>query len=259
MKRITAIILLILTTISCQNSKNEENQIKVLQQASLNQFFKNIQLVEDMKRMISQSPNPIQFEDYISEIKSLLQKRSKGIDISYDSIIVKSRDSLNNYQKYLLIEEESNCKFPILDNKGVSDLWYQILMVSEAEYNLLANKYAAKIGLRGIHCHFGAPLLYYFFAPDSIKRQKNSYLVFKRVDMEFPSVKRYTLSNVRVLKNEKQINLPFEITKVDDVSIFRFTPELKGKYTIKVFQKCEEEFEGSINWDRDVTFDFEVY
>jgi hypothetical protein len=259
MKHITAIILLILTTISCQNSKNEANQIKVLQQAALKQFIRNIQLVEELKDVITRSANVKQDEKFMIEIKGVLKKRSQCIDLDYDSIIVKSRDSLNNYQKYLLIEEESNCKFPILDNKGVSDLWYQILMVSEAEYNLLANKYAAKIGLRGIHCHFGAPLLYYFFAPDSIKRQKNSYLVFKRVDMEFPSVKRYTLSNVRVLKNEKQINLPFEITKVDDVSIFRFTPELKGKYTIKVFQKCEEEFEGSINWDRDVTFDFEVY
>jgi hypothetical protein len=259
MKQITAIILLILTTISCQNSKNEANQIKVLQQAALKQFIRNIQLVEELKDVISRSANIKQDEKSMSEIKGVMKKRSQCIDLDYDSIIVKSREMINIYQKYLLTEEESNRKFPILDNKSEIDLWYQILMVSEAEYNLLANKYASKICIRNLYCGFGTPLLYYFFASDSIKSQKNSYLVLKKVGKEFSDVKRYSLSKIRIFRNKKQINLPFEITKVDDVSIFRFTPELKGKYTIKVFQKCEEEYEWYLNWDRDISFDFEVY
>ncbi len=256
MKQITAIILLIMTFISCQNSKNEENQIKVLQEAAIKQFMKNNRIFDDMKGVTTRSANIMNDEKYLIDIKSILQKRAQCVDLGYDSIIVKSKGKLNEYQKYLL-KDESNRKFPTLDNKSNLDLWYQILMVSETENNVLSN-YAAKICIREIRCYFGTPLLYYFFAPDSIKAQKNSYLIFKRVDKEFPNVKKYSLSKIRVFKNDKLINLSFEMTKIDDVTIFRFTPELKGKYTIKVFQKCEEEYEWSVNWDKDITFDFEV-
>ena len=257
MKQITSFILLILSIISCQNSKKEENQIKVLQEAAIKQFMKNNSILEDMKEVISRSANIVNDEKYLSDIKSILQKRSQCIEIDYDSVIVKSKDKLNNYQKYLL-KDESNRKFPILDNESNLDLWYQILMVSETEYNVMSN-YAAKIGIKEIRCYFGTPLIYYFFAPESIETQKNSYLIFKRVDKEFPEVKKYSISKIRIFRNEAKINLPFEMTKVDDVTIFRFTPELKGKYTIKAFQKCEEKYEWSVKWDKDITFDFEVH
>ena len=257
MKQLILIILLIITTTSCENSKKEENQIKVLQEAALKQFMQNTQIVEEVKGVVLSSANIKEDEKYLSGIKGVLKKRSECLDLGYDSIIIKSKDKLNNYQKYLL-KDESNRKLPIIENKKNLDLWFQILMVSEAEYNFLANNYASKIGISSMYFHFGTVLLYNFFAPDSIKSKANSYLIFKRVDEEFPEIKKYSLSKIRVYRNGVLVNLPFGITKIDDVTIFRFTPKLKGKYTIKAFQKCEEEYEWSVKWDKDITFDFDV-
>ncbi len=258
MKQISAIILIILITISCQNSTNEEKQIKILQQAATHQFFENEQIIGKIRDVINRSANIGQDEKYLNDAKRILQKRSQCIELSFDSISVRSENKLNLYHNYLTTNDKNSHNYPILNDKNTINLWYRVLLIAGKEHDIISD-YAAKICIREIHCYFGPPRLYDFFAPDSIKKQKYNYLIFKRVNKDFPNINQYSLSKLQIFRNNKLINLPLEITKVDDTTIFRFTPTLKGQYTIKAFQKCEEKYEWSVNWDEDVTFDFEVH
>jgi hypothetical protein len=228
--------LLIITTISaCKKEQPNQEHLNILKESAQMWHFKSIQLHEKYKNDSIQSINQSDYKDALKESKYILKLHEQYLKCTYDSTQNISYDSLLVYEKLLAKKLPANYQIPKIEDRTNLGYWVKIVQLSKREFKII-RRFEPWLG-SSIYCGFKK---YRYQTDDSLKVNRPvNLLILEYSDIEHGFL-NYSLGDIRTWINDYPLQIQYETTKVNGITILRFIPNQSGLYTIKVPLKFKD-------------------
>ena len=238
---LSSIILLSFLAIGCQDKTENDAKINIIRETLSNIFLRDRWILQQIKKAQSESPNPTQYDPFVDSVQTIFKESEKVFGMADDEIGIVSSDSVKNYERFLngYIKKHKleklvakNLEMAITNDTTNVNFWIYMLKVVEEEHLILVD-FADKVGIHSIHCNFSR---FNIFTDDIISLEKPYYIT---VDYYLENTKYarddcYKIDKIQILLNNKTLVKGFEVTRHRAISILRFIPHQKGKYTINI-------------------------
>jgi hypothetical protein len=232
----TSISFALLFIISaCKKEQSNQEHINILKESAQMWHFKTIQLNEKYKNDSLQSLNQSDYKDVLKESKYILKLHEQYLKCTYDSTQNISYDSLLVYEKILAKKLPANYQIPKIEDRTDLGYWVKVLQLSKREFETIC-RFERWLG-SSMYCGFKR---YRYQTEDSLKVNRPvNLLIMEYSDIEHGFL-NYSLGNIQTSVNNHSLKIQYEVTKVNGISILRFTPNQSGLYAIKVPLKFKE-------------------
>ena len=255
LKLLSSVILLSFLAIGCQDKTENDAKINIIRKTLSNAFLRDRWILEQIKKAQSESPNPNQYNPFVDSIRTIFKESEKAFGMTDDEIGIISPNSVKNYERFLngYIKKyklkklaEENLEMAFINDTTNVNFWIYTLKIAKKEHQILVN-FAEKFCIRSMYCSSSR---FNIFTDDTIRLEKPYYMTFDYYleNFKYAPADCYKIDKIQILLNNKTLMKDFEVTRHRAISVLRFIPHQKGKYTISITFKEHISLPESTNW-----------